>query len=88
MNTSLFCTLQTWISEAMLEAEGGWGKYPKQGTRAQEREIYVRKKGKYTCARKGNIRARREIYVREKGETRARIKGAAEKLALQTNINQ
>ena len=71
MNTSLFCPLQTWISEAMLEAEGGWGKYPKL---------------KYACARKGNIRARREIYVREKGETPARIKGAAEKLALQTNI--
>ena len=26
----------------MLEAEGGWGKYPKQGTRAREREIRVR----------------------------------------------
>ena len=42
MKTSLFCTLQTRISEAMLEAEGGWGKYPKQGTRAREREIRVR----------------------------------------------
>ena len=29
MNTSLISSLQTWISEAMLEAEGGWGKYPK-----------------------------------------------------------
>ena len=42
MNTSLFCPLQTRISKAMLEAEGGWGKYPKQGMRAREREIVVR----------------------------------------------
>ena len=50
MKTSLSCTFQTWISEAMLEAEGGWGKYPKQGTRAREL---------------GNVRVRKEIRVRE-----------------------
>ena len=27
--TSLSLPLQTWISEAMLEVEGGWGKRPK-----------------------------------------------------------
>ena len=36
-------------------------------------KVRVRKNGKYTC---------------EKGDTRVRIKGAAEKLALQTNINR
>ena len=41
MKTSLFCPLQTRISEAMLEAEGGWGKYPKQGTHARK-EIRAR----------------------------------------------
>ena len=72
MNTSLFCPLQTWISEAMLEAEGGWGKYPKQGTRARKREIRVREsKGKYA-----------------KVNTHARIRKAAERLAQRTNINQ
>ena len=45
MKTSLFSTLQTCISEAMLEAEGGWGKYPKQGTRARERVITRARKG-------------------------------------------
>ena len=29
MITSLFSPLQTCFSGAMLEAEGGWGKYPK-----------------------------------------------------------
>ena len=52
MNTSLFCPLQTRISEAMLEAEGGWGKYPK--TRC-------------ACTRKGNAHARKEIRAREYG---------------------
>ena len=55
MNTSLFCPLQTWISEAMLEAEGGWGKYPKQGTRAREREIRVQER-RDVCANKKGCR--------------------------------
>ena len=42
MKTSLFCPLQIRISKAMLEAEGGWGKYPKQGTHAREREMRMR----------------------------------------------
>ena len=29
MKTSLYFPLQTCISGAMLEAEGGWGKFPK-----------------------------------------------------------
>ena len=41
MNTSLFSPLQTWFSGAMLEAEGGWGKYPKT---------------MYACAKKGGDR--------------------------------
>ena len=75
MKTSLFCPLQTWISEAMLEAEGGWGKYPKT---------------MYACARKENTCANKRVRKREirARYTCARIRKVAGRLVLRTNINR
>ena len=52
MNTSLFCPLQTWFSEAMLEAEGGWGKYPKLVGEVSQTKVRVREKQEKTHVQK------------------------------------
>ena len=67
MNTSLFCTLQTRISEAMLEAEGGWGKYPKTVGEVSQNNVCMRETKQCTRARKREILMReREILMRER----------------------